>query len=75
MDCALTLVAGGRPVKLVRESLGVSRSQLTARIKQANEGKGARRRRIPDDTAGGADQGLNLRLAQLWLPPGLGAST
>ena len=38
-------------MKLVSESLGVSRSQLTARIKQANEGKGARRRRIPDDTA------------------------
>lgn len=51
MDCALTLVAGGRPVKLVSESLGVSRSQLTARIKQAKGGKGARRRRIPDDTA------------------------
>ena len=38
-------------MKLVSESLGVSRSQLTARIKQANEGKGARHRRIPDDTA------------------------
>lgn len=51
MDCALTLVAGGRPVKLVSESLGVSRSQLTARIKQATENKRARRRRIPDDAA------------------------
>ena len=38
-------------MKLVSESLGVSRSQLTARIKQAKEDKGARRRRIPDDTA------------------------
>lgn len=51
MDCALTLVAEGRPVKLVSESLGVSRSQLTARIKQANEDKRARRRRTPDDAA------------------------
>ncbi|AEJ06554.1 putative transposase for insertion element [Stutzerimonas stutzeri] len=38
-------------MKLVSESLGVSRSQLTARIKQAKEDRGARRRRIPDDTA------------------------
>lgn len=51
MDCALTLVAGGRPVKLVSESLGVSRSQLTARIKQAPEIRKARRRRVLDDTA------------------------
>ena len=34
MDCALTLVAGGRPVKLVSDCLGVARSQLTARLKQ-----------------------------------------
>lgn len=40
------LLPGGRPVKLVSESLGVSRSQLTARIKQAKEDKEARRRRI-----------------------------
>lgn len=36
-------------MKLVSESLGVSRSQLTARVKQAKEDKGARHRRIPDD--------------------------
>ncbi|WP_425273613.1 IS3 family transposase [Pseudomonas baetica] len=35
LDCALTLVAGGRPVKLVSECLGVARSQLTVRIKQS----------------------------------------
>ncbi|PNF76404.1 IS3 family transposase [Stutzerimonas degradans] len=51
MDCALTLVTGGRPVKLVCESLGVSRSQLTARIKQALQPKKVRRRRALDDAA------------------------
>ncbi len=50
MDCALTLVAGGRPVKLVSESLGVSRSQLTVRLKQGAQPK-ARRARHSDDTA------------------------
>ena len=49
MDCALTLVAVGRPVKLVSESLGVSRSQLTARIKQAPETRKTRHRRVLDD--------------------------
>jgi putative transposase len=43
MDCALTLVAGGRPVKLVSECLGVSRSQLTVRIKQSVSPKVRRR--------------------------------
>lgn len=51
MDCALTLVAGGRPVKLVSESLGVSRSQLTARINQAPEEQKPRRRQTLDDAA------------------------
>jgi len=55
MDCALTLVVGaparGRPVKLVSESLGVSRSQLTARIDQASEERRPRRRRRLDDAA------------------------
>nr|WP_201161892.1 IS3 family transposase [Pseudomonas sp. S60] len=50
MDCALTLVAGGRPVKLVSESLGVSRSQLTVRLKQGAQPK-ARLARHSDDTA------------------------
>ncbi|WP_218568097.1 IS3 family transposase [Pseudomonas sp. LP_7_YM] len=49
LDCALTLVAGGRPVKLVSECLGVSRSQLTARIKQLVSPK-VRRRRLVNDT-------------------------
>ncbi|WP_211372080.1 IS3 family transposase [Pseudomonas caricapapayae] len=49
LDCALTLVAGGRPVKLVSESLGVSRSQLTVRIKQSVSPK-VRRRRLVNDT-------------------------
>lgn len=35
MDCALTLLARGRPVKLVRECLGVSCSQSTVGIKQS----------------------------------------
>jgi len=50
MDCALTLVAGGRPVKVVSESLGVARSQLTARLKQpAQEAKPRRRQALNDD--------------------------
>ncbi|WP_209996380.1 IS3 family transposase [Pseudomonas sp. PvP028] len=49
LDCALTLVAGGRPVKLVSECLGVSRSQLTVRIKQSASPK-VRRRRLVNDT-------------------------
>ena len=49
MDCALTLVAGGRPVKLVSECLGVARSQLTVRIKQSASPK-VRRPRLVNDT-------------------------
>ncbi|WP_413817514.1 IS3 family transposase [Pseudomonas sp. P9_31] len=50
VDCALTLVAGGRPVKLVSECLGVARSQLTVRIKQSVSPK-VRRSRTVDDAA------------------------
>ncbi|WPN59442.1 IS3 family transposase [Pseudomonas sp. P9_31] len=50
LDCALTLVAGGRPVKLVSECLGVARSQLTVRIKQSVSPK-VRRSRTVDDAA------------------------
>ncbi|WP_222840269.1 IS3 family transposase [Pseudomonas arsenicoxydans] len=50
LDCALTLVAGGRPVKLVSECLGVARSQLTVRIKQSVSPK-VRRNRAVDDAA------------------------
>ncbi|MCD5997568.1 IS3 family transposase [Pseudomonas sp. CDFA 602] len=49
LDCALTLVAGGRPVKLVSECLGVARSQLTVRIKQSVSPK-VRRSRLVNDT-------------------------
>ncbi|MDH4554659.1 IS3 family transposase [Pseudomonas sp. BN417] len=48
MACALTLVAGGRPVKVVSESLGVARSQLTARLKQPSGEKRIRRRTFND---------------------------
>ncbi len=48
MDCALTLVAGGRPVKLVSECLGVARSQLTVRIKQSVSPKVRRSRPVDD---------------------------
>ncbi|MHC8298654.1 IS3 family transposase [Pseudomonas sp. ZS1P83] len=50
LDCALTLVAGGRSVKLVSECLGVARSQLTVRIKQSVSPK-VRRSRPVDDAA------------------------
>ncbi|WP_413469577.1 IS3 family transposase [Pseudomonas syringae] len=48
MDCALTLVAGGRLVKLVSECLGMSRSQLTVRIKQSVSPKVRRSRPVDD---------------------------
>ncbi|WP_420893700.1 IS3 family transposase [Pseudomonas veronii] len=48
LDCALTLVAGGRPVKLVSECLGVARSQLTVRIKQSVSPKTRRSRPVDD---------------------------
>ncbi|MCF5780348.1 IS3 family transposase, partial [Pseudomonas poae] len=48
LDCALTFVAGGRPVKLVSECLGVARSQLTVRIKQSVSLKVRRRRPVDD---------------------------
>lgn len=51
MDCALPLVAGGRPVIVVSESLGVARSQLTARLKQPAPGLRPRRRRVLNDVA------------------------
>lgn len=49
MDCALTLVAGVPPVKLISESLGVARSQLTVRLTSATLPD--RRRRVLDDAA------------------------
>ncbi|CAI8887570.1 transposase [Pseudomonas sp. IT-196MI5] len=48
MDCALTFVAGGLPVKLVSECLGVARSQLTVRIKQSVSPKTRRSRPLND---------------------------
>ncbi|MDU9026308.1 IS3 family transposase [Pseudomonas corrugata] len=48
LDCALTLVAGGRPVKLVSECLGVARSQLTVRIKQSVSPRTRRSRPVND---------------------------
>ncbi|WP_408733454.1 IS3 family transposase [Pseudomonas sp. LS1212] len=48
LDCALTLVAGGRPVKRVSECLGVARSQLTVRIKQSALPKVRRNRPVDD---------------------------
>ena len=47
MDCPLTLVVGGRPVKLISECLGVS--QLTVRIKKSVSPK-VRRPRLVNDT-------------------------
>ncbi|QQE88059.1 transposase [Azotobacter chroococcum] len=50
-SCCRGRPARGRPVKLVSESPGVSRSQLTARIKQAPEQLKLRRRCTIDDAA------------------------
>lgn len=45
------LLPGGRPVKVVSESLGVAPSQLTARLKQPAPGQKPRRRRTLNDVA------------------------
>ncbi len=50
MDCALALVTGGRPVKLVSDCLGVARSHLTVRSKRSSDWRDGRQHRQPDDS-------------------------
>jgi putative transposase len=50
MDCALAIVAGGRPVKRVCDVLGVARSNVTAKLARPADWRDRRRARIADDT-------------------------
>src|SRR4029453_2651154 len=49
MDCALTLVARGRPVKTVCDVLGVARSNVHVRAHRSASWGDARRHRRPRD--------------------------
>ncbi|MBU9313230.1 IS3-like element ISBcen6 family transposase [Burkholderia multivorans] len=51
MDSALALAAGGRPVKLVCEVLGVSRSNVSARLSRPATWRDGRQSRQSDDAA------------------------
>ncbi|KWO52217.1 transposase [Burkholderia ubonensis] len=51
MDSALALAAGGRPVKLVCEVLGVSRSNVSARLSRPATWRDGRQSKQSDDAA------------------------
>src|SRR4249920_452114 len=51
MDCALTLAARGRPMKMVSEVLGVARSNLHIRARRRGDWRDGRRDRRPRDDA------------------------
>ncbi|WP_155741136.1 IS3 family transposase, partial [Burkholderia pseudomultivorans] len=51
MDSALALAAGGRPVKLVCEVLGVSRSNVSARLSRPATWRDGRQSRQTDDAS------------------------
>ncbi len=49
MDCALTLVTRGRPMKLVCDVLGVARSNVQVRVRRPADWMDRRRHRRPRD--------------------------
>ena len=49
MDCALALVARGRPMKIVCDVLGVARSNLYVRAHRLANGTDRRNRRLRED--------------------------
>ncbi|WP_093632787.1 IS3 family transposase [Paraburkholderia aspalathi] len=49
MDCVLTIIAGGRPVKQVCDVLGVARSNVTARLARPADWQDGRSARKTDD--------------------------
>ncbi|CBW76005.1 Transposase [Mycetohabitans rhizoxinica HKI 454] len=51
MDCALTLAAAGRSVKQVCEVLGVTRSNVVAKLSRPAQWRDARQSRWMDDGA------------------------
>lgn len=63
MDCALTLITGGRPVKQVCDVLGVARSNVSVKLARAADWQDGRRARKTDD-AGIVDE-IRLLVADL----------
>jgi putative transposase len=63
MDCALTLIAGGRPVKPVCDVLGVARSNVSVKLARTADWRDGRRARKTDD-AGIVDE-IRLLIADL----------
>jgi transposase InsO family protein len=51
MDCALTLIAGGRPVKQVCDVLGVARSNVAAKLTRPVDWQDGRTARKTDDAS------------------------
>ena len=49
MDCALAIIAGGRPVKQVCEVLGVARSNMTAKLARPTDWRDGRAARRTND--------------------------
>lgn len=64
MDCALTLIAGGRPVKRVCEVLGVARSNVAEKLARSADWQDGRAARKTDD-AGLVEE---IRIAVAHLP-------
>uniref|UniRef100_UPI0040539580 IS3 family transposase n=1 Tax=Niveibacterium sp. SC-1 TaxID=3135646 RepID=UPI0040539580 len=63
MDCALALVAGGRPVKPVCDVLGVARSNLSAKLSRSAGWRDRRTARVTDDA--GLVEEIRLAVADL----------
>ncbi|MDR5777036.1 MULTISPECIES: IS3 family transposase [unclassified Caballeronia] len=63
MDCALTLITGGRPVKQVCDVLGVARSNVSVKLARTADWQDGRRARKTDD-AGIVDE-IRLLVADL----------
>jgi putative transposase len=51
MDCALTLIAGGRPVKQVCDVLGVARSNVAEKLARPVDWQDGRTARKTDDAS------------------------
>ncbi|MGY6163998.1 IS3 family transposase [Paraburkholderia strydomiana] len=63
MDCALTLIAGGRPVKQVCDVLGVARSNVSVKLARTADWQDGRRARKTDDV--GIVEEIRLLVADL----------
>ncbi len=63
MDCALTLIAGGRPVKQVCDVLGVARSNVADKLARPDDWRDGRTARSTDDA--GLVEEIRLALAEL----------